>query len=262
MEAVSKQLLLRAVQCVIKRKDSKNSQVWEADQIYLGRISFTEVLLDACLAVKWKPILGGDHTENREGKKDVDDDDLKARTTETGPLLQNFTTCAPIGLKTDCSIQVGTPTQNVVKKNGVDIRPPTPFPRIMVSKARTTSQDNEQEPILERSKGKFSVSTPQSSILNVVCDESCPFGDVCKDNLISTPDESIVARQYTISTAGDADCAMSDSQMKVSEEKGFKSTPNPVKQLVVSAVETEDGPGKTKEDNQENVNLELFCTSG
>lgn len=239
-----------------------NSQVWEADQIYLGRISFTEMLLDACLAVKWKPILGVDHTENREEKEDSDDVDLKVRTTEKGSLLKNFTTHGPMGLETDCSIQVGTPTQNVVKKNWVDTPPPTPLPRTMVSKMRT-SQDKEQEPILERSKGKLSVSTPQSSVLNVVCDESCPFGDVYMDNLMSSPDDSIVASQFTISTAGDADGAVSDSHLKVSEEKeSFTTTPNPVKQLAVSAVETQDGPGKTKEDNQENVNQELHCTSG
>lgn len=258
VEAVSKQLLLRAVQCVVKRKDSINSQVWEADQIYLGRISFTEVLLDACLAVKWKPILGVVHTDNMEEKEDANNVDLKATITEKGSNLKKFTTHGTISLKTDCSVQVGTPTQNV-KKNFVDTHPPTPFPRTIVSKART-SQDREKEPTLETSKGKLPANTAESSILNVVCVESCPIGDVYKDTLMSTPDDTIVPSQFTISTP---DGALSDIQIKVSKEKEIStSTTNPVKQLAVSALETKDSPGITKEDNQENVNLELHCTSG
>ncbi|KAK4302588.1 hypothetical protein Pmani_025343 [Petrolisthes manimaculis] len=305
VEAVSKQLLLRAVQCVIRRKDNKDSQLWEADQIYLNRISFTEVLLDACLAVKWKPIPGLHHTENGKEKKDADDVHLKVRTTEMS-LPKSFTTLVPMALKTDGSTQYG------VEKSWCGPRPPTPIPRTRVSKAwkdqnkeqvleviegKALSTDtnerisgfangtlsipkepsvvtslipiSSEQPIftmLEKTKNSLSLSTPQSSDINIGCNGSWSFGDVCRKELQFTPDVSIIASHSTVSTVKtvrDSDSVASESQLKVVEDgtEISTSTSIPVKQLVVSSKETQKGSVKTNEDCKENANLGPQCTS-
>ncbi|KAK3882829.1 hypothetical protein Pcinc_012802, partial [Petrolisthes cinctipes] len=303
VEAVSKQLLLRAVQCVIRRKDNKDSQLWEADQIYLSRISFTEVLLDACLAVKWKPIPGLHHTENGKDK-DADDVHLKVRTTEMS-LPKSFTTLLPIALKTDGSMQYG------VEKSWVGPRPPTPIPRTRVSKAwkgqnkeqvlevnegKALSTDTNERisgfasgtlstpkepsvvasptpvssvqplPTMFKTKNALSFSTPQSSVINIGCNDSWSVGDVCRNKLQFTPDVSIIANHSTVSTVKtvrDSDSVASESQLKVVENgtEISTSTSIPVKELVVSSKERQKGSVKTNEDRKENANLGLQCTS-